>query len=141
MEKTIDRICVALADGVRCFVVTGAAGTGKTTLIREFLPVLSSMRYDVKLLAPTGRAAKMIQIRTNQEASTIHSAIYCIGDKPMSGTAENGDLRWIFPLKEDRPARTAFIVDEASMVGEARHNDGILQFGSGSLLRDFFQYS
>ena len=137
----VEKIRKALAEGVRCIVVTGSAGTGKTTLIRDLVPVLSAMRYDVLLLAPTGRAAKMIQVRTGHPASTIHSAIFRIDDKPKEGTAEDGDLRWVFPLKGDRPARTAFVVDEASMVGSALHNDGILQFGTGSLLQDLLKYS
>ena len=140
-EKHVETVKSALADGVRCIVVAGAAGTGKTTLIRDIIPVLSSLRYVVKLLAPTGRAAKMIQNRTGHPASTIHSAIFRIDDKPVAGADENGDLRWVFPLKVERPARTAFIVDESSMVGMARHNDGVLQFGTGSLLRDLLAYS
>lgn len=140
-EEYIAQIRAALAEGVRCIVVTGAAGTGKTTLIREMIPVLSSLRYDVKLLAPTGRAAKMIEARTEHAASTIHSAIFRIEDKPVAGTAEDGNLRWVFPLKRNHPARTAFVVDESSMVGAALHNDGILQFGTGSLLRDLLDYS
>lgn len=140
-KAPVDELRTAVAEGVRCVVVTGAAGTGKTTLIRDMIPVLSSLRYDVKLLAPTGRAAKMIQVRTEHPASTIHSAIFRIDDKPVSGTTEDGDLRWVFPLKDDRPARTAFVVDESSMVGAALHNDGILQFGTGSLLQDLLDYS
>lgn len=140
-ESPVERVRATLKNGTRCVVVTGAAGTGKTTLIRDLVPVLFSMHYDVKLLAPTGRAAKMIHIRTGRPATTIHSTIFRIADKPLEGNADDGDLKWIFPLKEDHPARTAFIVDEASMVGMALHNDGILQFGTGSLLNDLLKYS
>lgn len=137
----LDRMADALADGVRVFVVRGAAGTGKTTLIGRLIQQLKDIRYDVALLAPTGRAAKMIQLRTRHEACTIHSSIYKIDEKPQEGQAESGDLRWVFPLKTESRARTCFIVDEASMVGSALHNDGILQFGTGSLLQDLVDYS
>lgn len=123
----LDKILSGIADGERLFVIRGAAGTGKTTLIGRIIPELEKLRYDVQLLAPTGRAAKMIQLRTHHPASTIHSAIYKIDERPKEGSAENGDLRWVFPLKNERPARTCFIVDEASMVGSALHNDEILQ--------------
>ena len=137
--KTIEEMCAAIKNGVRCAVVTGTAGTGKTTLIRDLVPTLSAMRYDVKLLVPTGRAAKMIQVRTGHPASTIHSAIFHIADKPFEDV--DGTIRWQFPLKDDHPARTVFIVDEASMVGTGLHNDGILEFGTGSLLQDLLDYS
>ena len=53
----LKRITAALDDGVRAFIIKGAAGTGKTTLIRELLPLLAERRFAVQLLAPTGRAA------------------------------------------------------------------------------------
>lgn len=140
-DNPLATIKADLASGIRAFIVKGAAGTGKTMLIGQLIPFLEEMRYDVKLLAPTGRAAKMIKIRTQHPAATIHSAIFRISDKPQDGTSEGGDLKWVFPLKTERPARTAFIIDEASMVGSARHVDGILQFGSGSLLQDLVVYS
>ncbi len=137
----LKRITAALDDGVRAFIIKGAAGTGKTTLIRELLPLLAERRFAVQLLAPTGRAAKMIQLRTECAASTIHSCIFRIKDPPVESEEADEDLKWVFPLKTDRPAHTAFIVDESSMVGEAKHVDGILQFGSGALLHDVLDYS
>lgn len=130
-----------IADGVRVVVIRGAAGTGKTTLIGRLIPELEKLRYNVLLLAPTGRAAKMIQFRTGHPASTIHSAIYQIDEKPKEGKAEHGDLRWVFPIKREKTARSCFIVDEASMVGSALQNDSVLQFGTGSLLQDLVGYS
>lgn len=136
----VKRIVDGIADGLRVFVVRGAAGTGKTTLIGRLIPELDRRKFIVSLVAPTGRAAKMMQIRSGHPATTIHSAIYKIDDRPIAGTAENGDLKWIFELNPNRPVRTAFIVDESSMVGSALHNDGILQFGTGSLLQDLLGY-
>lgn len=138
---SLKRIELAVGGGIRALIVRGAAGTGKTTLVRSLIPVLENLRYAVVLLAPTGRAAKMLQIRTDHAAATIHSSIYNIGDSPLAAEDENGGLRWMFPLAVGRPARTAFIVDESSMVGEAEHHDGILQFGSGSLLKDIIGFS
>ena len=108
----LKRITAALDDGVRAFIIKGAAGTGKTTLIRELLPLLAERRFAVQLLAPTGRAAKMIQLRTECAASTIHSCIFRIKDPPVESEEADGDLKWVFPLNPDRPAHTAFIVDE-----------------------------
>lgn len=130
-----------IAEGVRVVVIRGAAGTGKTTLIGRLIPELEKLRYNILLLAPTGRAAKMMQLRTGHPASTIHSAIYQIDERPKEGRAEHGDLRWVFPLKSEKSARTCFIIDEASMVGTALQNDSVLQFGTGSLLQDLIRYS
>ena len=130
------RIVEAVRRGVRCLIVRGAAGTGKTTLVRNLIPALRESGFSPSLLAPTGRAALMLKKRTGHSASTIHSAIYNINDEPLVN--DQGEaLKWIFPLRvEDDIENTVFVVDEASMIGLAKHESDreLLQFGSGSLL-------
>lgn len=133
----------ALNSGYRCFIVKGAAGTGKTTLIRSLLPLLSTRGCQPLLMAPTGRAAHVLAKRTSHAASTIHSAIYNVSDEPVKST--QGDaLKWVFPLKKGIDVEeAAFIVDEASMVGISQHENDreLFQFGSGSLLKDLVEFS
>ncbi|MDP5170196.1 MAG: AAA family ATPase [Bacteroidia bacterium] len=93
------------------FLLTGSAGTGKTFLINILSRELKRKGYDVVLLAPTGRAAKVITRRTKRLAFTIHHHIY----SPL----EAGGGEVYFRLKENKAAsRTVYIVDEASMIGD-----------------------
>ncbi len=145
MPNNVQRIITEIQQGRRCFIIKGAAGTGKTTLIRSLVPVLRAQGFQSVLMAPTGRAAMVLGERTGCDCRTIHSHIYDCNDEPIKN--ENGDaLKFVFPLKhgyghdiED----TVFIVDEASMVGLSRHDNDreLFQFGSGSLLRDLIDYA
>lgn len=92
------------------FLLTGSAGTGKTFLINLLSKDLKQKGYEVILLAPTGRAAKVITRRTKRLAYTIHHHIYA----PIEAA---GDV--YFRLKENKAAaRTVYIVDEGSMIGD-----------------------
>ena len=110
------------------YVLTGSAGTGKTFMIRIMARLLRKQGYKVILLAPTGRAAKVITRRTRWPAYTIHHHIYAPQDSSI------GAVR--FELKANKePEKTAYIVDEASMIG----NKGDSSQSRG-LLHDLLQY-
>lgn len=114
--------------GRAVFVLEGAAGTGKTFLIRLLNHFLLKQGYKVALLAPTGRAAKVITKRTRRYASTIHRYIYAPAEMP------GGSVH--FRLKENKdPIKMYYIVDEASMVGDG----GDEEAGSG-LLADLLKF-
>ncbi len=139
----IDQIVMALNSGARCFIIRGAAGTGKTTLLKFLVPVLRERGLVPKLMTPTGRAAMVLRTRTGYETSTIHSGIFNITNEPLRDERDDA-LKWIFPLKDDKDIEnTAFLIDEASMVGLTKHDNDreLFQFGSGSLLGDLIQYS
>lgn len=139
-EDLIVRFREAYRSGQRCFMVMGAAGTGKTTFIKSLIPVLQDLGLSPMLMAPTGRAAKMMQQRTGWTARTIHSSIFKVPDKPE---LDDNDTyaEFIFPLKQNCPPEAAIIVDEASMVALSHQNNELFQFGSGSLLEDLLTYS
>lgn len=139
-QKTLDAICTALTAGTRCALVRGAAGTGKTTLVRALLPRLEERGWHAVLLAPTGRAAKVLEQRTRRAARTVHAAIYEAPSEP-TWDAEQGLWRWHFGLQKAIPSNVVVIVDEASMVGRAPHTDENLVFGTGSLLQDLIRWS
>tara|TARA_Y100000589_G_scaffold297795_1_gene305797 strand:- start:1275 stop:2687 length:1413 start_codon:yes stop_codon:yes gene_type:complete len=110
------------------FLLKGYAGTGKTTLISALVKSLSIIAKRSVLLAPTGRAAKVISKFSNKKASTIHRKIYWI----RSGKNGNTYIK----IKENMHTNSIFIVDEASMIPEASDSS----FGNRSLLDDLIQY-
>ncbi len=139
----LKQIAEALNAGTRCFIIRGAAGTGKTTLIQSLIPLLEGHGLSARLMAPTGRAALILQKRTGARASTIHSGIFNVTDEPIRDEHDDA-VKWIFPLRTTLDEEdVAFIVDEASMVGSVKHENDreLFQFGSGALLQDLIQYS
>jgi exodeoxyribonuclease-5 len=114
------------------FVIKGYAGTGKTTIVRSLVQSLPAVNGKTVLLAPTGRAAKVLSNYTKQQAYTIHKKIYY--KKPM------GDGGMAFQRQQNLHNNTIFIIDEASMISNSGGlSDGGL-FGGGSLLDDLVQY-
>jgi exodeoxyribonuclease-5 len=109
-EELIRRMAVFFSDETKkkCFVLKGYAGTGKTSFIRSLVKTLPASGYRFSLLAPTGRAAKVISDYTEVPAYTIHKAIYEI--TPVKG----GNLK--VHLGKNEKEKTVFIVDEASMI-------------------------
>lgn len=112
------------------FLLKGYAGTGKTTLVAGLLKTLGHIRQKAVLLAPTGRAAKVLAGYTKRPAFTIHKKIY----RQKSGKDGFGD----FVLDKNLHADTLFIIDEASMISSGGHDASV--FGSGRLLDDLFTY-
>ena len=106
-------------------VLKGSAGTGKTSLISAITNVLPQLGMKYALLAPTGRAAKVMQQYSKSSAQTIHRHIYV--------TRNSGD-GFAYELKYNRSKNTLYIVDEASMLGV---DDGM---GRQSLLHDLLEF-
>lgn len=121
---------IASNDFSRIFVLNGYAGTGKTTLIAALVDVLREVGIKSILLAPTGRAAKVLTQYSGQNALTIHKRIY------RERTNANYESKFSLDLNKERGA--IFIVDEASMLADSS-GDGQI-FGSGSLLNDLISY-
>lgn len=110
-----------------CFVLKGYAGTGKTTIISALVAALPALRMRSVLLAPTGRAAKVMSSYSKKKAYTVHKKIY------RKKVALSPDM--VFGLAENPHTDTLFIVDEASMISNERHT-----FNGRSLLEDLIQY-
>ncbi len=132
------------------FLLRGSAGTGKTTLIAKIVDLIAASNMSCALLAPTGRAARILgnKVRqiTRQEIATgtIHSAIYSLKHLDVNEEAQSDNdpgLRLIFPLKEEEPSVRVFIIDEASMVGDRETPGDFVRFGSGRLLKDIISYT
>ena len=112
------------------FLLKGYAGTGKTTTISVFVNALSNVGKKAVLLAPTGRAAKVIAVYSKRPAFTIHKKIY-FPKKQANGSVD-------FVLQPNKHRNTIFIVDEASMIPDSRQNQKL--FETGSLLDDLISY-
>ncbi len=110
-------------------ILRGYAGTGKSSMIALLVGSLSVVGQRAVLLAPTGRAAKVLSAYSKKKAFTIHKKIYF-------SNAEGGQVR--FRLKNNTHRNTLFIVDESSMIGEDISGGRI--FDRGSLLHDLVQY-
>jgi ATP-dependent exoDNAse (exonuclease V) alpha subunit len=112
------------------FLIKGYAGTGKTTTISTVVNNLWRVGKKAVLLAPTGRAAKVISGYSNRQAFTIHKKIY-FPKKNKSGGID-------FTLQPNKHSNTIFIVDEASMIPDSPSNSKL--FDSSSLLDDLISY-
>lgn len=110
-----------------CFILKGYAGTGKTTIVSTIVRSLPAFKIRTVLLAPTGRAAKVMTQYSGKRSSTIHKKIY--------RKKQAISLDQVFDLAENKHEHTLFIVDEASMITNERY-----AFNRKSLLEDLINY-
>ena len=128
-SKLIDELGIFLmsTDKDKVFLLRGYAGTGKTSVVSALVRALNELKQKTILLAPTGRAAKVIAGYSGYPAFTIHKKIY--RQKSMS--------EFRFQLGDNLSTHTLFIVDEASMISNTGTETA---FGSGRLLDDLVQF-
>ncbi|KAF2956930.1 AAA family ATPase [Marinitoga sp. 38H-ov] len=119
-------------------IIQGSAGTGKTFLISQFVKYLHRKNLNFMILAPTGRAAKIIYMKSNFKAKTIHSEIYSLFHKEIN--LNNDEIKIYFKLKDTIYNNTIFILDESSMISDTHQLDDNLIFGSGKILSDLINY-
>ena len=112
------------------FLIRGYAGTGKTSVIAAFVAAIRMLKIRSVLLAPTGRAAKVMSSFTHSPAFTIHKKIY----RQKSSKDGFGN----FSLNVNLHTDAYFIVDEASMIANMSNEQNI--FGSGQLLNDLLEF-
>src|SRR4051812_15920785 len=110
------------------FVLKGYAGTGKTNLVSSFTKALPSVKWRSVLLAPTGRAAKVLGGYAQRPAQTIHKKIF------RKNADSDGAMH--FTLAENMHRNTLFIVDEASMISADSGGESLFN----SLLENLFEY-
>lgn len=137
----------------RIFILKGYAGTGKTTLMRYLIQELEKSHKDYRLLASTGRAAKVLANLSNRNGSTstIHSMVYSFNglskvydEKEEPVVDKDGQLFLVFEpskLNETEVPETIYIIDEASMVSDVTSkNVTQAKFGEGRLLKELLDY-
>lgn len=131
-QNAIDEISKFLYDDDQysLFLLKGYAGTGKTLLVSTLVHAMVQFRIKTELLAPTGRAAKVLSQYAGKPAYTVHKKIY--RQKTSSDGMGN------FVLDYNKASNTLFIVDEASMISNSTAEQNI--FGTGKLLDDLIEY-
>ena len=139
-QQVLDDIKKFLDSDISVFILKGYAGTGKTTMIRTIIGEIKNRDKEPILMAPTGRAARVLETKNSWEASTIHRCIYELDT--IETKEGSDDIRFIFPLKnlEDRAKDHICIIDESSMIGTREVENELFEFGTGSLLKDLLTF-
>jgi exodeoxyribonuclease V len=117
----------------KLFLLKGYAGTGKTTVVSTVVKNLHLIGKDSVLLAPTGRAAKVLSSYSGAKAYTIHKHIYLLS------TGLDGAVRMMLAFNKHK--NTVFMVDEASMIPDSSGSNNFGLFSSRNLLEDMIQYA
>ncbi len=153
-QNAFDKIAAFVEDkDAKVFILTGYAGTGKTTITKQIIKQFDEKELSYSLCASTGRAAKILSDFSEQPASTVHSLIYKYHDFNRNLDEEiklaenkqtnNAPLYLIFdfePKPKDEQGGI-YIVDEASMIGDFKQmTTSQAVFGSGRLLYDLLRY-
>lgn len=144
-RNTLEMLHAFLESDERVFILKGYAGSGKTTLLKGFVEYLQSLEKRYQLMAPTGRAAKVINQKTGFESTTIHKGIYSFEElQEIKQSEEENDLSFLYNYKirnNTEVYNSILIVDEASMLSDVLSQGEFFRFGSGHLLRDLVSYS
>lgn len=149
LTSSQEHVLNALRDFIFCendsdiFVLKGYAGTGKTTLLGKLVEELKERKVLFSLLAPTGRAAKVLRDKTGFGA-TVHRFIY--SSSLEFKEVDNEDLsvksyRMYFPLRKSDEDIKLLVIDESSMISDVRLENELYQFGSGRLLTDLLEFA
>lgn len=130
--EAIDDLCHFIlepeADSV--FILRGFAGTGKTSLVSALVKTMQQLGRDCELMAPTGRAAKVLSLYANHTAYTIHKRIY---------RQKSIDKDSLFTLNFNMRTNLLFICDEASMISNDEYQGSSI-YGTGRLLDDMIHF-
>lgn len=143
-QEALARISTFLESDKRVFILRGYAGTGKTTLVLPILEKVVKMKLHPQLMAPTGRAARVLRVKTDCPATTIHKGIYKM--KGMLAEVGNEDeeteLIYFFPIREmEFPGSSVLIIDESSMISSLKNVGENFRFGSDILIKDILAYA
>ncbi|RYZ24820.1 MAG: DUF2075 domain-containing protein, partial [Chitinophagaceae bacterium] len=139
-EEALTKLEAFLTSSAHIFMLKGYAGSGKTTILKGLVDYLNAIEKGVVLMAPTGRAAKVIREKTGKEAYTVHKSIYSYEDLVEVKNSES--FYYYFKIRNnDDVHNKIFIVDEASMLSDAKSEGEFFRFGTGYLLTDLFTYT
>ncbi len=141
-QCVLDALMAFVRSNDNAFVLKGAAGSGKTFLLGRFCNALATTNTHFRILAPTGRAARILTNKTGWPARTIQSAIFT---KPRIIEDASGESVYFqFPLAPNKdPFPIVYVIDEASLLSDLQteKDDNYLRFGSGRLLLDLITFA
>ncbi len=139
-QNALTKLETFIASPVQVFMLKGYAGSGKTTILKGLVEYLHSIEKSFALMAPTGRAAKVIRERTCQEAFTIHKSIYSFED--LLEVKEGDSFFYQYKIRNNVDvAGKVFIVDEASMLSDTKSEGEFFRFGTSHLLSDLITFT
>ena len=144
-QTAFDKIKDFLTNDSDIFVLKGYAGTGKTHLIKYITRYLDGNKTPYEVLAPTGRAAKVLRDRVGK-GRTIHSCIFnfdiiCTNEDEEEVDESANSYQLFFPIVEQKQDYQIMIIDESSMISNVKTQNEYLTFGSGVLLNDLLQFA
>jgi len=143
-NKVFEQIKAFMNSDASVFILRGYAGTGKTTMVKVIADYINKdAGRQLCLMAPTGRAARVLSEKTGYKAVTIHKMIYakaCVVSKNVTDPAES-EYKFVFPIYSDEHAgNIVAIVDEASMVCSRKIEHELFVFGTGNLMEDLLTF-
>lgn len=140
--EVFDNLVTFLSSDASVFILRGYAGTGKTTMVKVVADYIAQSRQ-VVLMAPTGRAARVLKQKTGHNATTIHKAIYerrCIVSKEVKDISDS-EFKFVFPIHaSEKEGNVVAIVDEASMLCSRKIEHELFKFGTDNLMEDLLTY-
>ena len=139
-HQILRQIEVFMESDASVFILRGYAGTGKTTMVKHIVDYISQSRL-VALMAPTGRAARVLSEKTGYDANTIHKTIYGTGSlvsKEVKNVAE-AEFKLCFPINMT-DGKIVAVVDEASMLCSRTVEQEMFQFGTDNLMNDLLTF-
>ena len=141
-NKVFEQIKVFLKSDASVFILRGYAGTGKTTMVKVIADYIKQNRQLV-MMAPTGRAARVLNKKTGHDAVTIHKAIYGkahVQPKKVKDVAES-EFKFVFPINQsENGGNIVAIVDEASMVCSRKIEHELFMFGTDNQMDDLLTF-
>ena len=140
----LEKLEVFLNGSSQVFMLKGYAGSGKTTILKGLVSYLGDIDKKFVLMAPTGRAAKVLRDKTGRGV-TIHKAIYNF-DKLQSINESSEDaadhsFHYYFPINKTDDEQRVIIIDEASMISSKESKNELFTFGTNVLLNDLLSYA
>jgi len=118
-QIALDKIDAFLTSGQQVFMLKGYAGSGKTTILKGLIDYFKETQKGCVLMAPTGRAAKIIREKTGVDANTVHKSIYSFDD--LIEIDEGGSYVYSYKIRNNSDVvGKVFIVDEASLLSDKK---------------------
>lgn len=141
-NKVFEQIKAFLNSDASVFILRGYAGTGKTTMVKVIADYIEQTRQ-LAMMAPTGRAARVLAMKTGHTATTIHKAIYSkahVEPKKVKNIAES-EFKFVFSINNsENGGNIVAIVDEASMVCSHKIEHELFMFGTDNLMEDLLTF-
>ncbi|MBL0078485.1 MAG: AAA family ATPase [Bacteroidetes bacterium] len=143
-ETALTKLEAFLASPVQVFMLKGYAGSGKTTILKGLVEYLNLNKKEFILMAPTGRAAKVLRDKTGHGV-TIHKGIYNFAKLESVNQNSEDDaehsFHYYFPINEAGTSEKIIIVDESSMISSVESKNELFTFGTNILLNDLMTFA